>query len=144
MRHQLTDENLIADLSFSEIVDFINLTYATPQVYIMNNADRYILVNDKQVKLSPKEFSLYLLAAEMNEQQKTFIYPSKDIPGNSIKPEAQARFNEIYDSHKTKSTKNEVIMDYENFGQSLSKIKNKFIKGFGKIIGEKICIQKLE
>lgn len=143
MRHQLTDEKLMADLSFSEIVDFINSTYDMPVIKISNN-DKTIVVGNKKSKLSPKEFSLYLLAVEMNHQQKTLVYPSKDILEDSIQPEAQQRFNQIYNQHKTKRGQDEVIMDYENFGQALSKIKGKFRKDFGSMISEKICIKKLD
>ena len=144
MRNQLTDEKVMTDSDFSDIVDFINVSYETPKIYIYNNADRLIVINDKQVKLSPKEFSLYLLAAEMNLAKKSFVYPSKEIAGDSIEQQAQSRFNEIYDMHKTGSGKNEVIMDYDNFGQTLSNIKSKFKKAFGTIISDKIIIQKLE
>lgn len=144
MRQQLTDDALIKNFSFSEIVDFINAANETPKVLIFNNADRHIMVNGKKTKLSPKEFSLYLLVAELNSKQQSLSYPSKEIAGDSINEHAQARYNEIYDEHKTASGKNTIIMDYDNFSQTVSKIATKLKKGFGSAIGEKICIQKLD
>jgi len=144
LRQQLTDDALISNLSFTEVVDFINAANETPKVTINNNADRHVVVNGKKVKLSPKEFSLYLLVAELNGKNKGLVYPSKEIEGDSINDEAQARYDEIYDLHKTLSGKDQIIMDYDNFGQTVSKIATKLKKGFGTAIGEKIAIQKLD
>ncbi len=141
MRQQLTDDVLISNFSFSEIIDFINAANETPRVVIHDNADRQVVVSDKKVKLSPKEFSLYLLVAE---KQQGLVYPSKEIEGDSINEQAQARYDEIYDKHKTLSGKDKIVMDYDNFSQTVSKIATKLKKGFGRAIGEKICIQKLD
>lgn len=144
LRQQLTDDALISNLSFTEVVDFINAANETPKVTINNNADRHVVVNGKKVKLSPKEFSLYLLVAELKSQEQGLVYPSKEIEGDSINDEAQARYDELYDLHKTKSGKDKIIMDYDNFSQTVSKIATKLKKGFGTAIGEKIAIQKLD
>lgn len=144
LRRQLTDDALISNLSFTEVVDFINAANEIPKVAIYNNADRQVVVNNKKIKLSPKEFSLYLLVAELNANNQSLVYPSKEIEGDSINDEAQARYDEIYDLHKTLSGKDKVVMDYDNFSQTVSKIATKLKKGFGTAIGEKIAIQKLD
>lgn len=144
LRQQLTDDALISNLSFTEVVGFINAANEMPEITINNNADRHVVVNGKKVKLSPKEFSLYLLVAELNGQNQGLVYPSKEIEGDSINDEAQARYDEIYDLHKTLSGKDKIVMDYDNFSQTVSKIATKLKKGFGTAIGEKIAIQKLD
>lgn len=142
MRSLLDEESILSNKGFSEIVETIDKSLKPIQLKIANNDERKIFIGTDYCKLSPKEFSLYIVAAELKLLGKTLRYPSKDIKEDTIDPEHMKMFNEIYDQHKSKNVVDEVIVDYDYFSNTLSTMKRKFKKVFGKNLAEQIMIQK--
>ena len=142
MRSLLDKESILSNKGFSEIVETIDKSLKPIELKIVNNDERKIFVGKDFCKLSPKEFSLYLVAAELRLLGETLRYPSKDIDGDTIDSKHMKRFNEVYDQHKSINVVDEIIVDYDYFSNTLSTIKRKFKKAFGPKLAEKIAIQK--
>lgn len=142
MRSLLDKESILSNKGFSEIVETIDKSLKPIELKIVNNDERKIFVGKDFCKLSPKEFSLYLVAAELRLLGETLRYPSKDIDGDTIESKHMKRFNEVYDQHKSINVVDEIIVDYDYFSNTLSTIKRKFKKAFGPKLAEKIAIQK--
>lgn len=142
MRSLLDKESILSNKGFSEIVETIDKSLKPIELKIVNNDERKIFVGKDFCKLSPKEFSLYLVAAELRLLGETLRYPSKDIDGDTIDSKHMKRFNEVYDQHKSINVVDEIIVDYDYFSNTLSTIKRKFKKAFGPKLSEKIAIQK--
>ena len=142
MRSLLDKESILSNKGFSEIVENIYKSLKPIELKIVNNDERKIFVGTDFCKLSPKEFSLYLVAAELRLLGETLRYPSKDIDGDTIDFKHMKRFNEVYDQHKSINVVDEIIVDYDYFSNTLSTIKRKFKKAFGPKLAEKIAIQK--
>ena len=128
---------MIANKDFSTVIEMINVSLQPIQLVLDNN-NRTVSIEGKACKLTPKEFSLYRLAASLKQSDQTLYYPSKDIAGDHIGDEHQAMFNQIYGNYKSKD---DVVVDNSYFSTALSTMKNKFTKEFGKPIAEKITIQ---
>lgn len=137
MRSSLNPEDMIANKDFSTVIEMINVSLQPIQLVLDNN-NRTVSIEGKACKLTPKEFSLYRLAASLKQSDQTLYYPSKDIAGDHIGDEHQAMFNQIYGSYKSKD---DIVVDNSYFSTALSTMKNKFTKEFGKPIAEKITIQ---
>lgn len=142
MRSLLDKESILNDRGFSEVVNIIEESLQPVRLRVINNDERKVFVGDIFCKLSPKEFSIYLLAAELRVAGKTMRYPSKDIEGDTIEPEFMQRFNEIYQQHKSQGVEETINVDYDYFSNLLSTIKRKFKKAFGKNLADKTVIQK--
>ena len=142
MRSLLDKESILSNKGFSEIVETIDKSLKPIELKIVNNDERKIFVGKDFCKLSPKEFSLYLVAAELRLLGETLRYPSKDIDGDTIDSKHMKRFNEVYDQHKSINVVDEIIVDYDYFSNTLSTIKRQFKKAFGPKLAEKTAIQK--
>lgn len=139
MRGSLNQDDIIANKNFSTVVEMINLSLQ-PIVLALNSKQKTVGIQGKICQLTPKEFSLYLLAAQLGEKGEMLYYPSKDIDGDNIGTAHQKRFNQIYSRY---SSKDNIVVDNSYFSTALSTMKKKFIKEFGKPIAEKICIQSV-
>lgn len=140
MRFSINQDDIIANKDFSTVVEMINLSLQPIQL-TLDTKMRTVSVNDKTCKLTPKEFSLYLLAAQLKHKDETLYYPSKDIDGDNIGEAHQKLFNQIHGKYKTKD---DVVVDEQYMRSSLTSMKKKFIKEFGKSIAEKIAIQSVD
>lgn len=142
MREMLDNESIVTNKSFSDVIEIIEQSIFPIMLRITNNDERTIFIADKSCKLSPKEFCLYLLAAEMRLANETLSYPSKDIAGDTIQPVAQSRFNELYRQHKSKNVQEQIVVDYDYFSNALSTMRRKFKIAFGEKIAKDIAIQR--
>ncbi len=140
MRGVLDDDSIIAGKEFSEVVATIENVLKPITIRVDSN-ERLVYVGDISCKLSPKEFSLYLLAIEWRQQGKALYHPSKDIDGDTIDKDAMQRFNQIYQRYKSEQS-TDILVDFSYFSNALSTMKRKFKKAFGKKIAEKIAVQK--
>ncbi|OBX80518.1 CRISPR-associated ring nuclease Csm6 [Faucicola atlantae] len=140
MRASLNPDDMIANKDFSTVVEMINLSLQ-PINLTLNSKQKTIAIQDKTCKLTPKEFSLYLLAVQLRQNNETLYYPSKDIEGDTIGDAHQKRFNQIYGNY---SSKDDIVVDEQYVRSSLTSMKKKFATEFGKPIAEKICIQSLD
>ena len=137
MRSSLNQYDIVANKEFSTVVEMINLSLQ-PITLILDSKQKTVYIEDKSCKLTPKEFSLYLLTAQLAQNNETLYYPSKDIEGDNIGEAHQKLFNQIYGRY---SSKDDILVDNSYFSTALSTMKKKFIKEFGKLIAEKIAIQ---
>lgn len=142
MRSLLDEESIFSNKGFSEIVATIDKSLKPIQLQIINNDERKVFIGNDFCKLSPKEFSLYLVAAELRLLGETLRYPSKDIDGDTVDSKHMKRFNEVYNQHKSINAVDEVIIDYDYFSNTLSTIKRKLKKAFGVKLAEQVAIQK--
>ena len=136
LRASLGSANMVANKTFSEVVNIINLSMKPMQV-VLDVDKRQIIIADKVCKLTPKEFSIYLLCVKLLQNGEALHYPSKDF-ADDIGERHQAMFNEIYGRYKTKD---DVVVDHSYFSTALSNIKRKMITEFGQEIFEQISIQ---
>lgn len=143
MRSLLDKESILSNKGFSEIVETIDKSLKPIELKIVNNDERKIFVGKDFCKLSPKEFSLYLVAAELRLLGETLRYPSKDIDGDTIDSKHMKRFNEVYDQHKSINIVDEIIVDYDYFSNTLSNIKRKIKKAFWPKLAEKMQFRKM-
>lgn len=139
MRASLNQNDMITHQKFSTVVEMINLSLQ-PITLTLNQQQRTVTIQDKICSLTPKEFSMYLLAVRLSQQSQTLYYPSKDIADDTIGEEHQKQFNQIYGKYRSKD---DIPVDHTYFSTALSTIKKKFIQAFGKAIAEKICIQSV-
>lgn len=137
MRSSLNQNDIIAHKDFSTVVEMMNLSLQ-PIALTLDIEQKTVSIQDKICKLTPKEFSLYLLAAQLGEKGETLYYPSKEIESDHIGDTHQKMFNQIYSKY---SHKDDVIVNNTYFSTALSTMKKKFIQEFGKPIAEKIGIQ---
>lgn len=137
MRFSINQDDIIANKDFSTVVEMINLSLQPIQL-TLDGKRKTVAIQDKTCKLTPKEFSLYLLAVQLRQNNETLYYPSKDIEGDTIGDAHQTLFNQIYGNY---SSKDDIVVDNTYFSTALSTMKRKFIQEFGKPIAEKIAIQ---
>ena len=137
MRFSINQDDIIANKDFSTVVEMINLSLQPIQL-TLDGKRKTVAIQDKTCKLTPKEFSLYLLTAQLRQNNETLHYPSKDIEGDTIGDAHQTLFNQIYGNY---SSKDDIVVDNTYFSTALSTMKRKFIQEFGKPIAEKIAIQ---
>lgn len=140
MRSSFNPDDMIANKNFSTVVEMINLSLQ-PISLTLDSKQKTVAIQDKTCKLTPKEFSLYLLAAQLGEMAETLYYPSKDIEGDHIGEDHQAMFNQLYGNY---SSKDDIVVDNTYFSTALSTMKRKFTQEFGKPIAEKIAIQPVD
>lgn len=137
MRSSLNPDDMIANKDFSTVVEMINVSLQ-PIALTLDSKNRTVTIEGKTCKLTPKEFSVYLLSAILKQSNQTLSYPSKDIVGDHIGQDHQAMFNQLYGKY---SSKDDIVVDNTYFSTALSTMKRKFIQEFGKPIAEKIAIQ---
>lgn len=137
MRASLKPNDMLINKSFSQVVATLNLALQPITVHL-NTLKRQVVINDQVCKLTPKEFTLYYLIAELTQRGLTVRYPSKDIEGDCIDEALQERFNRIYGNYKAKD---DVVVDFDYFSTALSTMKKKFKEQFGQEICDQICIQ---
>lgn len=140
MRASLNPDDMIANKDFSTVVEMINLSLQ-PIALTLDSKKRTITIEGKTCKLTPKEFSVYLLSAMLKQSDQALYYPSKDIEGDHIGEAHQAMFNQLYGNY---SSKDDIVVDNTYFSTALSTMKRKFIQEFGKPIAEKIAIQPVD
>lgn len=136
LRSSLNQNDIIANKDFSQVVEMMNLSLQPIHIKL-DTQKRMLIIHDKNCKLTPKEFSLYLLAYQLKLNNEQLYYPSKDIDGDTINDNHQKLFNIIYGKYKTKD---DVIVDNSYFSTALSTMKKKFMKEFGQSVTQKIVI----
>lgn len=137
MRALINQNDIIAQQNFSTVVALMNKNLQNLHIHL-DVRKRLVIIDDKICKLSPKEFSLYLLAVRLKIQGEWLYYPSKEIDGDCIDVPHQQLFNQIYGKYKNKD---DVVVDNSYMSTALSTMKKKFKQTFGIKITEKISIQ---
>lgn len=140
LRSSLNKDDIISNSDFSEVVEMMNISLQ-PVYITLNTKNRTINIHDKPCKLTPKEFSLYLLAIKLKESGERLYYPSKDIDDDTIGDAHQSIFNKIYGTYKSKD---DVVVDNSYFSTALSTMKKKFIQKFGQSIAQKVMIVSID
>lgn len=143
LRKSIDPNSEVFNKSFSTVIEMANLSLQ-PFVVILDVNDRKVIIGDKECKLGPKEFSLYLLVAELKlkEKSETLYYPPEDCPEITIKEEHQQLFNKIYSKYKNEEKKETVNGGYLCSG--LAKLRKKFTEKFGESICEQIDIASVD
>ncbi len=127
--------------NFSTVIEMVNASLQ-PFSVILDVNDRKVVIGNKECKLSPKEFSLYLLVAKLKKKGETLYYPPKDYPDITIEEGHQQLFNEIYSKYKNEKKKQLVNEEYLRTG--VSKLKEKLTQAFGAPVYEEIGITPVE
>lgn len=139
LRSSLGANAMVHHQKFSDVVNLLNINLASIKL-VLNIKKRTVQINDMVCKLTPKEFSVYLLAVKLLQNDEVLYYPSKEIDGDTIGDKHQKLFNDIYGKYKTKD---DVVVDFDYLSQTLSYIKKKMIANFGVEIFNKIGIQDM-
>lgn len=140
LRNSLPKDSLVTQAGFSDVVNSINLALKPISVSLDSKQKKVIIDNIKECALTPKEFSIYYLVAQITLNGETLYYPSKEIDTDFIGEKHQKRFNQIYGQYKTKD---DIVVDFTYLSTALSTMKRKFIKAFGVDIYQQICIQSV-
>ena len=147
LRKSINSKSEVVNKSFSTVIEMANLSLQ-PFVVILDVNDKKVIIGDKECELGPKEFSLYLLAAELKlKKGETLYYPAQDKRPNkkervTIDEEHQKRFNEIYSKYKNEEKKETVDEQYLRSG--LAKLRKEFTEKFGESICEQIDIASVD
>lgn len=141
LRKSIDPNSEVFNKSFSTVIEMANLSLQ-PFVVILDVNDRKVIIGDKECKLGPREFSLYLLVAKLKEKGETLYYPPEDCPEITIDEEHQQLFNEIYNKYKRKKKKETVNGGYLCSG--LAKLRTKFTKNFSELICKQIDIASVD
>lgn len=140
LRSSLGANAVLHHQKFSDVVNLLNINLDSVKL-VLNVKKRTIQINDMICKLTPKEFSIYLLAVKLLHANEVLYYPSKEIDGDTIGETHQSLFNEIYGRYKAKD---DVVVDFSYLSTTLSHIKKKMVANFGVDIYHKIAIQQVE
>lgn len=145
LREFINPKNTIVNKSFSTVIEMVNASLRPFSVTLDVN-DRKVIIGDKECKLSPKEFSLYLLVAELKREGKTLYYPAQNKRPNQEEIESmeeqQSLFNEIYSKYKNEKKKEKIDEQYLCSG--LAKLRKEFTEKFGESICEQIDIASVD
>ena len=145
LREFINPKNTIVNKSFSTVIGMVNASLRPFSVTLDVN-DRNVIIGDKECKLSPKEFSLYLLVAELKREGKTLYYPAQNKRPNQEEIESmeeqQSLFNEIYSKYKNEKKKEKIDEQYLCSG--LAKLRKEFTEKFGESICEQIDIASVD
>ena len=145
LREFINPKNTIVNKSFSTVIGMVNASLRPFSVTLDVN-DRKVIIGDKECKLSPKEFSLYLLVAELKREGKTLYYPAQNKRPNQEEIESmeeqQSLFNEIYSKYKNEKKKEKIDEQYLCSG--LAKLRKEFTEKFGESICEQIDIASVD
>lgn len=139
LRSSLGANAMVHHQKFSDVVNLLNINLASIKL-ALNIKKRTIQINDMVCKLRPKEFSIYLLAVRLLQNDESLYYPSKEIDGDTIGDKHQKLFNEIYGKYKTKD---DVVVDFSYLSTALANIKKRMTADFGVDIYHKIAIQQV-
>lgn len=127
--------------NFSTVIEMVNTSLKLSEVTLDVN-DRKVIIGNTECKLSPREFSLYLLVAELKKKGEVLDYPPKDFPKITIKKEHQQLFNEIYNKYRSK--KQEETVNERYLSIVLSCLRKKLTRTFGAPVYKKIGITPVE
>lgn len=145
LREFINPKNTVVNKSFSTVIEMVNASLQPFSVTLDVN-DRKVIIGDKECKLSPKEFSLYLLVAELKREGKTLYYPAQNKRPNQEEIESmeeqQNLFNEIYSKYKNEKKKEKIDEQYLCSG--LAKLRKEFTEKFGESICEQIDIASVD
>ncbi len=145
LREFINPKNTVVNKSFSTVIEMVNASLQPFSVTLDVN-DRKVIIGDKECKLSPKEFSLYLLVAELKREGKTLYYPAQNKRPNQEEIESmeeqQSLFNEIYSKYKNEKKKEKIDEQYLCSG--LAKLRKEFTEKFGESICEQIDIASVD
>lgn len=145
LREFINPKNTVVNKSFSTVIEMVNASLQPFSVTLDVN-DRKVIIGDKECKLSPKEFSLYLLVAELKREGKTLYYPAQNKRPNQEEMESmeeqQSLFNEIYSKYKNEKKKEKIDEQYLCSG--LAKLRKEFTEKFGESICEQIDIASVD
>lgn len=141
LREFINPKNTIVNKSFSTVIEMVNASLQPFSVTLDVN-DRKVIIGDKECKLSPREFSLYLLVAKLKKKGETLYYPPKDYPDITIEEEHQQLFNEIYNKYRSK--KEEKLVNERYLSHVLSYLRAELTQAFGAPVYEKIGITPVE
>lgn len=132
MRNSLGKNSFVANATFSDVVNNINLANSSLKV-VINELDKTVTVADKVCKLAPREFAFYLWFAKNKHNGTTNITrPIEGVPYDFADD-----YQAIYDSlGRTKK----FDVDQEFFDQRNSYVKRDFKKAFGDDVAKKIGI----
>ncbi len=137
MRSSLPKDSLVTNASFSEVVNSINL--ALKPIFVnLDIKNKKVIIDNMECVLTPKEFSIYTLVAQITLNGETLYYPSKEIDTDFIGEKHQKLFNQIYGQYKNKD---DIVVDFAYLSTALSTMKSKFTKAFGVDVCQQICIQ---
>lgn len=137
LRSSLNHDGMIANKTFSEVIETLNLSLKPIQI-VLNIKDRQIIISDKICQLTPKEFGIYFLCVQLLQKGEVLHYPSKEFD-DDIGDKHQKQFNQIYGQYRSKD---DVTVDNSYLSTALSTMKKKLINEFGVDIYDKICIQQ--
>lgn len=140
LRSSLGESAMVHHKKFSEVVNLLNVNLTSLKL-LLNIKTKTIQINNMVCKLTPKEFSIYLLAVKLLYANEVLYYPSKEIDGDTIGETHQSLFNEIYGRYKAKD---DVVVDFSYLSTTLSHIKKKMVANFGVDIYHKIAIQQVD
>lgn len=132
MRNSLGKDSFVANATFSDVVNNINLANSSLQV-IINELDRTVMVANKRCKLAHREFAFYLWFAKNKLNGITSITRPIDGVPYDFADEYQA----VYDS-LGKIKKFDVNQEF--FDQRNTYVKRDFKKAFGDDVAQKIGI----
>ena len=127
--------------NFSTVIEMFNTSLKLFDV-ILDVNDRKVIIGNTECKLSPREFSLYLLVAKLKKKGETLYYPPKDYPDITIEEEHQQLFNEIYNKYRSK--KEEKLVNERYLSHVLSYLRAELTQAFGAPVYEKIGITPVE
>lgn len=128
--------------NFSTVIEMVNTSLKLSEVTLDVN-DRKVIIDNTECKLSPREFSLYLLVAELKKKGETLRSPKKYLlEDDFIDKEHQQRFNEIYSKYKNE--KKGPLVNEEYLRTGVNKLKEKLTQAFGAPVYEKIGITPVE
>lgn len=127
--------------NFSTVIEMVNSSLQ-PFSVVLDVNDKKVIRGNKECKLPPREFSLYLLVAELKKKGEVLDYPPKDYPDITIKKEHQQLFNEIYNKYRSK--KQEETVNERYLSIVLSCLRKKLTRTFGAPVYKKIGITPVE
>ena len=141
LREFINPKNTVVNKSFSTVIEMVNASLQ-PFSVILDVNDKKVIRGNKECKLPPREFSLYLLVAELKKKGEVLDYPPKDFPKITIKKEHQQLFNEIYNKYRSK--KQEETVNERYLSIVLSCLRKKLTRTFGAPVYKKIGITPVE
>ncbi len=145
LREFINPKNTVVNKSFSTVIEMVNASLQ-PFSVILDVNDKKVIIGDKECKLSPKEFSLYLLVAELKLKGEALYYPAQNKRPNKEESDSterhQKRFNEIYSKYKNEKKKEKIDEQYLCSG--LAKLRKEFTEKFGESICEQIDIASVD
>ncbi|MGP1607763.1 MAG: hypothetical protein ACTTGU_06420 [Moraxella sp.] len=98
--------------NFSTVIEMVNTSLKLSEVTLDVN-DRKAIIGNTECKLSPREFSLYLLVAELKKKGEALYYPAQNKRPNKEESDSierhQKRFNEIYSKYKNEKKKKRLM-----------------------------------